>query len=744
MPTAIDVTERTCIGRVREHHPLSDGTMTASLDPIAISGSDGTSWEIDGFDVSEHFPHRGRIWWYKAPSNIRDGSVWELVVEDHPYKKDDEHREKFQVDNAKGPSEIVEVMDLRSVGKEKEVRDLLLGDGFRFPLRPIGNRVYLLIKDGELLGPFEVVPTASDPSLYTLADVASDKLVKIDVWEAPGELRDIDFSGTKRLPMPPGNRPFVRKVDAFKNWEPDHLLLTRSLKWLVEHDADTMKALCLNTRKVIKVFVDDLEKHSLDKEEFQVGLARKERLLELRDLVEGNAEVLETAANVLFGSEKVQKELREKVAAETDRLRKSEQQRIADELKAKKAELAEATRKSTEQNERLKKLEKEYKAAEAQLKAKMKPYSEELAKRLEEVAKEPHKAFSQLAFLKSIFGSAPTQGCYAGHDSVMALPLERNLLSRGDAANIEEIGQFMKRLGLRLLSRGINDVMSAPMTAAFLSGRVPMLDGLTAYPAIEAFAETVAGMKPLWIPVGGSLYEVQDIFGREDGSGRFVFHAAGLLPLLVEARKKPDTMFVVVLDGFNRSSADSYLFPIIQCIRDPGREIPIRSVIRSDGGTMSGFISSIDWPANVLLALIPSMGAMTIPVSSDLMREVIPLVFSEDSSVDEEGDPVPPISAVSSATWRKWRQDAKKAEKAFGQDEGRYGKGIAEFVAPLHGGATVVGMDARDKLLLDLVSGAIPEILRRKENPESILANFSVDASASIRAMQILMARLGG
>ena len=477
MPTEIEITERICLGRVREHRVLSDGVMIAPLDPIAISNSDRTAWEIVGFGVAGHFPDRGRVWWYKAPSTIRDEAIWEFVVELHPKKKGDGHGEKFQVDNTKGPREITEVMDLRRAGGEKAVRDGLLGGGFKFPLRPLSNKVYLLIENDELLGPIEVIPMVSNSSLYTLVDVESDKLNRIEVWEIPAMLLEVDFFGTKRLPMQPGNRPLVRKSDVFKNWESDHSLLTRSLKWLVDHDAETMTSLCLNTKKVIKAFADNLKKHHLDKEELRIALARKERLLELGGLVERNAEVLEAAASVLLRNERVQMELREKVAVETDRLRKEEERRIAEELKIKQAELAEAERKSKEQKERLKKLERDCKLAEARLEAKTKPYTEEFAKKLAEIAKEPHKGYSELAFLRSIFGGESTQGrSSAGLDPMAVLPQGRILRIPSDTTKIEDIGQFIRRLGLRMLSRRIDDAMASQVTAAFLSGRIPMLE----------------------------------------------------------------------------------------------------------------------------------------------------------------------------------------------------------------------------------------------------------------------------
>jgi hypothetical protein len=742
----VDITGRICLGRVRDHRDRPTFRI-ATIDPIAISNAELTAWGITGLRVGEHFPDRGLVLWFMPPVSIKDGTVWEFEVESHPNTGREEGRgEKFQVNNKKGPKEIIEIMDLRSADGEKAIRDGLLGDGFQFPLRPVSSRVYLLIEEGELLGPFEVEQVPSNTSLYKLSGITSDKLNRIEIWEAPVTLREVEFIGNKRLPMPPGHRQLVKYPDAVKNWEPDLLLLTRTLKWLGDHDPETMAALGLNTKNTIKAFADNLKKLHLIGEELQVALARKERLWELDGLVERNAEVLEAAASVLFGNERVQKELHEKVTADTDRLKREEERKIAEELKEKKADLDETEGKIREQKGRLKKLEKDCRTAEAQLEKKTGPYTAELAKKLEEVAKEPHKAFSELAFLRSIFGGmAVADQPTSGQDVTSLLPQGKMLHSNSvDANRIDEAGKFVSRLGRRMLSRRINDVSAAPLTAAFLSGRIPMLDGPFAYPMLESFAETISGVKPLWIPIGGSLYEVQDLFGRQDASGKFVIHPGGLFPFLVEARKRPESMFVVVLDGFNKSPSDSYLFPIIQCIRDSGREIPIHAVLRMDGGSATGFLFSIDWPTNVLLALIPSSGGMRIPISADLSREVVPLVPPEDHIVDDEPGPFPAPSVVISDVWNKWRQDALEAEKTFEKDEGRFGKGAAEFMTPLHGAATVVGMDPRKALIMEIVSGAVPEILRRGEKPESVLAESSVDASTSIKAMQNLMARLGG
>jgi hypothetical protein len=193
----LDITGRICLGRVRDHR-TSDLSHRNDRSYSHID-AELTAWEITGLRVGEHFPDRGLVLWFMPPASIKDGTVWEFEVESHPNTGREEGRgEKFQVNNKKGPKEIIEIMDLRSADGEKEIRDGLLGDGFQFPLRPVSSRVYLLIEEGELL----------EPSIECSINIAVQvvryhfgQANRIEIWK-PLSRSERSNLREQRLPMP--------------------------------------------------------------------------------------------------------------------------------------------------------------------------------------------------------------------------------------------------------------------------------------------------------------------------------------------------------------------------------------------------------------------------------------------------------------------------------------------------------------------------------------------------------------
>lgn len=100
--------------------------------------------------------------------------------------------------------------------------------------------------------------------------------------------------------------------------------------------------------------------------------------------------------------------------------------------------------------------------------------------------------------------------------------------------------------------------------STLLAGGVPVLVGESALDILETYAACVTGGRVLWLPIAPSLLESADLIGKPDAATRnFVPHAAGLADLLLEAKRRPDNLYLVVLDGINRAAIEHYLQPML-------------------------------------------------------------------------------------------------------------------------------------------------------------------------------------
>jgi hypothetical protein len=722
----------------------------ATVDPLAISDETKANW-LPIPDPQSMFPSRGCVFWHDAQASLAESSLWEFRLEEcEGYGEGGGKKEKYQVVN---PRPLYEVVDLRSYDDERELREeLTTGQGLFLRTKPIMPKLFLWIEDEILIGPIDM---KSDEEGRWKIDYPKDseKLISLHAWVPQKDLlEEVPIGSGKRMFVPPGENRGRHK--GFRNWGPDELLIRRALARLKKHDPAVLEEYGLKTKRMIEEYAIRVAGMGLVGEALERELARKERIAELSGVIDRNVELVREAAEVLLVSEKVKEELERLRAMERERIREEEERKIREEISGKKRQLAEINSTIGEREERLAALEEEIDEAGKRLQEKAGEFESALAERLRGLIGKPESVFPDLVLFERVFSGKPTNL----REDAAGLRFAELFRMEDDPRIVDDITQSVGIADVRIRSESIGQGgLARSLFAGFLSGHIPLVDGQDAYAVLSSFADTVAGGRLLWIPVPSTYYEPQDLFGRTGPDGRFMPNPSGLLGLMSEAAERPDELYLVVLDGFNRSAVDSYLMSIVNCrqdaIRGRFRGIPLCARLGANVSVAS--VARAAWPENVLLALIPAGKEVSIPFSVEFLKAIAPISLrASDGSglarLDGETSKVPK-TRMSTAAWR-----GKIAEVASAFGEVRVPDGIASLDVSLGmrvsvsyreclGASNVAGMESEESKRFGIVTGVLPYVFRISRNPKETLerARLSVDEE-TMSKLSVLMSKLGG
>lgn len=172
----------------------------------------------------------------------------------------------------------------------------------------------------------------------------------------------------------------------------------------------------------------------------------------------------------------------------------------------------------------------------------------------------------------------------------------------------------------------------------------------------------------LWVPIAPTVTEPADLLGKCDNTlRRFIPHSNGFADLLLQAKRYPNDLYVVVLDGINRAIVDTYLSPLLACYRDRFTAEHKRMltlfhpnvVMESDPYYE---LACFEWPANVLLTGILSEATSTVVPPRTLWDDTVPL-FSGIEAIEKNetkfrksgiAQSDQQKSAVPFEQWRQW------------------------------------------------------------------------------------------
>ena len=628
----------------------------AIIEPLVQSSEDHKRW-IGSIEYPlEEFPPRGSVFWHDAPKGLEIGDVRQIEIEPHPFYKGEQEKDAYAVKNHKYPMEII---DLRNIGSERDIRILLTKTGVFLSCKPLVERCVIWIQAEKWVGPVNLV-RQSGTSSWVLA--STERWESLKCTKIPtGAIQQVELEGTRYLLAP--NQENLGQHIGFVNWEADEVLAKRVFNRLLKRDRKTAEALKI-TKEVFKTYMETIEHAGLVGSHLAQELAFHERIKEILDIISKNSELLDEAADVCFEIEPVKERVEERVEEEYQRRLADLETRIDEDLITKRTELVVATNSLLEKEKELVSVEEQIRVRDEELNSHVSGFEAELEKKLRELVEKPERLFAEMAITRAF---TPTKA--GSNTSKKRVPMRRQTNDDNTVIPIvKDPKVLMESFFKRLLGSGISPILGHSLHSTLMAGLVPVLIGPDTYDVISSYADCVSGGTLHWIQVGGSIFEPSDLLARFDPTSRCLIpHASGLLDLLVD---ESDALHLVVLDGFNRASVDGYLIPLLQSVKDVANGRKPRSIPLAPPGYVSeddvyADVSTIAWNRNVLLVLCPSTGVSTLPVPSELWTHCTALNASAPTSerVPPESGSTPQVTRVTATTWKGWTEGAKEKNK---------------------------------------------------------------------------------
>jgi hypothetical protein len=710
-----------------------------------MSNENATDWEGMVPDLNRVFPERGRVFWYDVPRSVEERSLYQFEVEEHPLFDADTRLEAFQVRNW---NSITEVVDLRGFESEELVRRLLTGEGLHGVPAPIASDVLIWLNDGLWLGPIHPSSTAHDAWVID----PGTQLNKIQAWQLDTDtVSTVEVQGRRIITRPgKGVRGTLKGI---RNWAPDEEVARTILKRIRKLNPGVAEALG-QTHKAFDTYLEVLKHTQILGPDLEQELARRARVSELMKTVEANADLLQEAVASLMASGSVRAELEERKRTEYEWIRAEAEQRVQGELAARNQDIATVETTLRERREELAALERRLSEYRAEVQEQLASFESELSVRLHELSTRPERLFAEAAILKALVPGAANGRFEAAATVPVIPPAESVSVTR--IANPKELGALLVD---RLQFHGINAAASIGLRTCLISGLVPIVTGPRAYEALASFAATFAGGRLTWIPVSGSTFEPQDLFGKFDvHSGRIVPHPGGLLSEIVGA-ERTDGLRLIVLDGFNRGATDSYLVPLLESYSDATsgrtpREIPLadRGLLNPNDPYFSR--ARVKWPSNVLLACVPASGSSALPVSADIWKHATLVVCDSDELADPGSvfrhpgtvEEVTAITEIEPTAWSALQSAARQvplAELADSLLRSLVPLGIAvEPVIRRYAAARAFGTRHEGALRSAVLEGVVPQVPDRLDELARLIPSDSGIAREDLEAVAAVIRKL--
>ena len=736
------------------------------IEPILFSDPSKKRWDgtIPSAQRRYSFPDNGVVFWFKphTPTAPQKDSYWEFEIDEHPeYQQKPTNRDKFQVRIHSEPyyRESIEVIDLRHAGSARDIREGLTSkEGFPLRIAPVMRTAMLWIEEALWLGPIKPIKCTDTGRWRVEGRKGDEDFSAIDALVPDSEnFRSVQCDGTRHI-LPPGGN--IGTKIGIRNWEPDEQLAKRLLKRIGKLDPELLKALEV-TKKTFDGYISILSRKEtgLFGADLEQELARKERILELKDIIERNIPIAEEAVRIFCSSEHFKKTLEQEKAEIREPIRIEVTRKTEDELKGKRADIEGIGKKISEKKVELTLVDKKLKQHKDDLDKKAGAYDVEFSKKLRALAERPDVLFPELA----VFRHALSSGGGDTVDGTLPLCLVEDVRKTTTVVPdiVRDKEQLLKLMTTAFNKNGFSPFLGNRLLSGFLSGLVPVVAGDRAYESIEIFARHVSGARLLWVPVSGSLYEPHDLFGVTDRSGKFIPHPAGLLGAIHNAHESPDTLFIVVLDGFNRAPIDSYLLPLLQCKLDchvggGTRFLPLHSSLVRDGENPGVISARLFWPNNVLIALTPS-GDGSFATSREFWRYALlldtkqgPIFPSDDESKHPDNMPTTgSVSEVPRSVLGAWIEEARSKSLTdttpwLSEAEKAMGIRIREESLRFYAACLASDMEAPDAKKQVFLSSVLPRISAAETDTNTVLGKCGLAVDGDTDNVISLIRQLGG
>ena len=542
------------IGVVQWTNRDKNGTPIAGVLPLVET--EKGEWRT--VDAAEEFPSQGQVFWFAAHTAVVDALV-KFRAEPNPGQKD-----QFRLVD---PESVLEVLDLRRFGGATEVRTALV-NGLKLP-GPLGPvRALVWCKPDVLVGPVDLT-RAPDNTVKLVAATRP----RVPLFAGPA-LRPIVINDHERLIRAEERAP---SPSGFVDWDDDAIVLRRAIEVAVRvaNQAGNEK---IQTKKQIEdaARVVASQGVGVDAQLDGYRLERALALIQHTDVVTRGADEL---ADRLLGHPAIKTSLdehREQVTADVERsVRTTLEQRLAD----KRAALKEATEAHAEMESKLEAIERELRAAEAAVDA-----------RVVAAIDRPLDLLAQVAVLRPFLNGGQISASASTKISTTSARLQ---WSRSGNEDVNDKASLRRSLLSTARALGVDPALMLQVHAAVAARVMPVTLGPAALAALAAYAQGACGGRLLIVHVLPSTIQHHE-FEQVPGGG---------LLDAVAAAKDIDGASLVVLEGANRSPLESSVVPLLQL-------------------TDVGLSPLTPAPALRLAASLVS-GATTVPVTPQLWSHAV-------------------------------------------------------------------------------------------------------------------------
>jgi hypothetical protein len=509
------------------------------------------------------------------------------------------------------------------------------------------------------------------------------------VWRlAPTEIDRVALDGGRWFVSPQLD---LGSNAGIQNWSTDSQVARSVISRLRKMDAQVLKAVSV-TDSIFRAYLERVESSQLTTDDPSVERARSDRLRGMRQAIQSNVALLQETADTLLQSEPVRSELDLKVEAEYRRLLAERRDEATAALESLNTQLSQVSIQLADNRTKLEELEESVQTKQLELNARVESFDRELTGKLAEMARRPEAVFAQAAIIRAALApNAPPYGVAfsgspsAGSDDRPSAAVNGPADERVNRLAVPET--LRAGLGACAIAEGLSPRTMWGLHASFVVGNVPIVAGARGYDLLLAYASVVASGRLLWVPIGSSMLEPQDLIGRFDfATGRIVPHPAGVLDVVSDATRT-GRIHVVVLEGFNRAPLEAYLSPIAEAAAggrrgDRVRAIPLASRLLLSREDPYRELNPLVWPPNVLLACLPTEGSATLPVPSQAWR-YLSLLEADDRDWAGLGEPTAGprdsigVTEIDPAFWRECIAAGEVPGKNAAQDLGELARALS-------------------------------------------------------------------
>ncbi len=626
--------EKRYLGYVESTFMTQKG-LGCSLHPVAVA-SGAEIGVITDQARTGLFPNRGFVYWATPPADIQHYSMWEFQIEENfTYDASRIEHVKYRVVGQINPA--IEILDLRG-DHHSAIQDWLVTEGYFMPFRP-SDSIYVWVADEQWVGPVSFVELAGQPQSWVLKDSCYQKPLTCYKPASDSSIIRVPIGSHSRIfstSSRPGSK--IGLVD----WSPDATLLERVLKDLRHISPAANKSLGLTT-KIVEALVAGLEKDGHISRDPVLERQRVQRAQGIIARLNGTLGILAKLESELLNLPAIHVLIEQA----SDHARSEATQKIHDEMAQERAALAALHQESHTLAAQISQQTEEIERQRDSIEQQVSSVDQSLQERLASVMRAPEDFLAEIALLRAGFGALPmpVQNPVAAPQNTTMSSVDQKVIlpwpqSEGTVTDVKDAKALRVELRNRARLVGLAPHVDG-LHASFISGAMPILAGAGALDLLEAYAGGVAGGRLLWIPISPRIVDSMDLIGHASPMpAGFIPATGGIADVLVQAQLSDD-MYVVVLDGINRASIDSYLMPLLASYGRSAAKRTARRLSMAHPSSLSTSdpyysLTNFAWPPNVLLAGVLSEGITTLQPSPTLWQYATLNIIAQPNSLSSD------------------------------------------------------------------------------------------------------------